>query len=187
MRPSKFILAALSCIALAAWAAAAQWSMKPADSTLTFVGNQAGAEFEGVFQKFTADIRFDPKDLAGSRFDVTIDLASVNSRDSERDDIIRGPDLFAVKQFPTARYAAEAFTHAGGAKYRATGKLTLRNVTRDVPIDFTFEPAADGAWLKGTARIRRLDFGVGQGEWKDTEWVGNDVGVKFALKLARAN
>lgn len=186
MRHLKFITAlAVAFTALAAWAAA-QWSVQPANSTLTFVGTQAGAEFEGVFQKFTADIRFDPNDLAASRFEVTIDLASVNSRDSERDDIIRGPDLFAVKQFPTARYVADKFTAAGGAKYRATGKLTLRNVTRDVPIDFTFETNKDGAWLKGAARIKRLEFGVGQGEWKDTEWVGDDVGVRFALKLAKS-
>jgi polyisoprenoid-binding protein YceI len=164
--------------------AAAQWSVQPKGSTLTFVGNQAGADFEGAFQKFTADIRFDPQSLATSRFDVTIDLASVNTRDSERDDIIRGPDLFAVQQYPTARYVAAKFTAKGGGKYTATGKLTLRNVTRDVPIDFTFETNGNGAWLKGGARFKRLDFGVGQGEWKDTEWVGNDVTVKFALKLA---
>lgn len=186
MRQLKLIVAITVCFAaLAAWAAA-QWRMTPADSTLTFIGKQAGAEFEAVFQKFTADIRFDPRDLATSRFDVTIDLASVNSLDAERDDIIRGPDLFAVKQFPTARYVADKFTHAGGLKYTTTGKLTLRNVTRAVPIDFTFETNQDGAWLKGTARIRRLDFGVGQGEWQDTEWVGDEVGVKFALKLAKS-
>lgn len=186
MRHLKAIIAAAVCFAaVAAWAAA-QWGMTPADSTLIFVGKQAGAEFEGVFQRFTADVRFDPQDLVTSRFDVTIDLASVNSRDSERDDIIRGPDLFAVKQFPTARYVADRFTHAGGARYTATGKLTLRNITRAVPIDFTFETNAGGAWLKGAARIKRLDFGVGQGEWKDTEWVGDEVGVKFALKLAKS-
>jgi polyisoprenoid-binding protein YceI len=163
--------------------ATAQWSMQPKQSTLTFVGTQAGAQFEGQFDKFTADIRFDPADLAGSRFDVSIDLASVNSRDSERDDTIRGPDLFAVKQFPQARYVAEKFTAKGGGKYAATGKLTLRNVTREVPLEFTFERKDQGAWLKGTAQLNRLDFGVGQGEWQDTEAVANRVQVRFALLL----
>ena len=50
--------------------AATQWSMQPKESKLTFVGEQAGAQFEGSFDKFTADIAFDPKDLAHSRFDV---------------------------------------------------------------------------------------------------------------------
>lgn len=164
--------------------AAAQWVLQPKESRLTFVGTQAGAQFEGTFEKFTADIKFDPQDLAGSRFDVKIDMASVNSRDGERDDIIKGDELFAVKQFPTARYVAERFTAKGG-KYSASGKLTLRNVTREVPIEFTFENKGGGAWLKGTASLKRLDFGVGQGEWKDTSTVANEVKVRFELLLAQ--
>lgn len=167
--------------------AASQWSMQPKESKLTFVGEQAGAQFEGGFDKFTADITFDPKDLAGSRFDVKIDTASVNTQDDERDTTIKSADLFDVKRFPSAHYVADKFTGKGGNKFSATGKLTLRNVTRDVPIEFTFENKGGDAWLKGTAKFKRLDFGVGQGEWKDTSTVGNDVQVRFALRLKGAS
>ena len=166
--------------------AAAQWSMQPKESKLTFVGEQAGAQFQGSFDKFTADITFDPKDLAGSRFDVKIDTASVNTQDGERDTTIKSADLFDVKRFPTARYVADKFTATGANKYSASGKLTLRDVTKDVPIEFTFDSKDGAAWLKGTAKIKRLDFGVGQGEWKDTATVGNDVQVRFALRLKSA-
>ena len=87
----------------------------------------------------------------------------------------------------SARYVADKFTDKGSNKYSATGKLTLRNVTRDVPIEFTFETKGGDAWLKGTAKIKRLDFGVGQGDWKDTSQVGNDVQVRFALRLKGAS
>jgi polyisoprenoid-binding protein YceI len=163
--------------------AATQWTMEPTDSSLAFVGTQAGARFEGAFEKFTADIRFDPQDLATSRFDVRIETASVNTRDSERDDIIKGPDLFDSKQFPTAHYVAEQFTDKGAGKFSATGQLTLRGVSRPVPIDFTFESQDGRSWLKGTAALQRLDFGVGQGEWQDTESVANEVQIRFALLL----
>lgn len=166
--------------------AAAQWSMQPKESKLTFVGEQAGAQFEGGFEKFAADITFDPKDLAHARFDVKIDTASVNTQDGERDTTIKSADLFDVKRFPTARYVADKFTAAGGNKYSATGKLTLRDITKDVPIEFTFDSKDGAAWLKGTAKLKRLDFGVGQGEWKDTSSVGNDVQVRFALRLKSA-
>ena len=86
----------------------------------------------------------------------------------------------------SAQYVADKFTSAGANKYSATGKLTLRNVTKDVPIEFTFDSKDGTAWLKGTAKIKRLDFGVGQGEWKDTSTVGNDVQVRFALRLKNA-
>jgi len=163
--------------------ASTQWTLQPRESKLTFVGTQAGAEFEAVFERFTADVKFDPQDLAGNRFDVKVDMASVNSKDSERDDTVKGDELFAVKQFPTAHYVTERFTAKGGNKYAATGKLTLRNVTREVPIEFTFEKKDGSAWLKGSAQLKRLDFGVGQGDWKDTETVANEVRVNFVLLL----
>jgi len=183
----RLVVGLTTALAAVVALAAAQWSMQPKESKLTFVGEQAGAKFEGSFDKFTADISFDPKNLAASRFDVKIDTASVNTQDGERDTTIKSADLFDVKMFPSAQYVADKFTDKGGNKYSATGKLTLRNVTKDVPIDFTFESKDGGAWLKGTAKIKRLDFGVGQGEWKDTSTVGNDVQVRFALRLKGAS
>jgi len=184
MRSKILTLVSLSLLATFVYAAV-QWNMQPKDSQLAFVGVQAGAPFEGKFEKFTADIQFDPQDLATSRFDVKIDTASVNTQDRERDDILKGADLFAVKQFPTARYVADKFTAKGKGQFAASGKLTLRNITKDVPIEFTFEQKGADAWLKGTASIKRLDFGVGQGEWKDTETVANEVKIKFALLLKK--
>ena len=166
--------------------AATQWMLHPKQSDLTFIATQAGAPFEGKFEKFTADIRFDPNDLAKSRLEVKIDPASINSRDSERDDILKGPDLFAVEQYPAATFVAEQFEHRGGVKFAATGALTLRGVTRKVPIEFSFETNATGAWLKGTGKLKRLDFGVGQGEWKDTEGVANEVQVRYSLLLTKS-
>lgn len=186
-RAARLVVGLTAGLAAMLALAASQWSMQPKESKLTFVGEQAGAQFEGGFDKFTADIRFDPKDLPASRFDVKIDTASVNTQDGERDDTIKSADLFDVKRFPAAHYVADKFTSKGGDKYSATGKLTLRNVTKDVPIEFTFDNKDGGAWLKGTAKIKRLDFGVGQGEWKDTSTVGNDVQVRFALRLKGAS
>jgi polyisoprenoid-binding protein YceI len=183
----RLVVGCVATLAAMLALAASHWSMQPKESKLTFVGEQAGAQFEGAFDKFSADITFDPKDLAASRFDVKIETASVNTQDGERDTTIKSADLFDVKRFPTARYVADKFTDKGGNKFSATGKLTLRNVTKDVPIEFTFESKDGGAWLKGAAKIKRLDFGVGQGEWKDTSTVGNDVQVRFALRLKGAS
>lgn len=163
--------------------AATKWTVQPKESKLTFVGTQQGAEFTGVFETFTADIKFDPQDLAGSRFDVKIQTASAKTRDDDRDNTLKSDDFFAVKQYPTAHYVTDRFTAKGGNKFSATGKLTVRNVTRDVPIEFTFESKDGSAWLKGSAQAKRLDFGVGQGEWQDTEQVGNDVKISFVLLL----
>jgi polyisoprenoid-binding protein YceI len=187
MRAKSIALATLTFAAGIAYAAT-HFVMQPKQSELAFSAVQAGAPFQGKFKEFGADIHFDPSDLANSRFEVKIDLASVDTQDSERDDTLKSEELFAVEKWPTAIYVAERFEHEGGTKFSAAGKLTLRGVTREVPINFTFETNSTGAWLKGMGTLKRLDFGVGQGEWKDTsaDGVANEVQVRYALLLTKS-
>jgi polyisoprenoid-binding protein YceI len=162
--------------------AVASYAVDPAPSRLEFVGVQAGAEFKATFHKFTAAIDFAPDALANSHFDVQIDLNSVDSMDKDRDKTMRGSDIFDVAHFPTAHYVTRSFTKTA-AGYSAVGALTLHGVTKDVPIDFQFVTSPGGAKLDGTAKLKRLDFGVGQGDWKSTEWVPDAVKVAFSLVL----
>jgi polyisoprenoid-binding protein YceI len=177
-------IALLAPMALAgtAGAAAGDYSADPQQSRLEFVGVQAGAEFKGTFRKFTAAVQFAPDALASSHFDVQIDLSSVDSQDKDRDTTIRGADIFDVAHWPTARYVTRGFTKTATG-YAAVGALTLRGVTKDVPINFTFTSTAAGAKLDGSAKLNRLDFGAGQGDWKSTEWVADAVKISFSLVL----
>lgn len=163
-------------------AATASYTADTGHSRLEFVGVQAGAEFTGVFEKFAANVDFAPDALAGSRIDVQIDMNSVNSKDKDRDTTIRGKDVFDVAHNPTAHYVTKSITKTA-AGYSALGELTLRGVTKDVPIAFQFSPGAAGAKLSGSAKLNRLDFGVGQGDWKSTETVGDAVKINFSLVL----
>jgi polyisoprenoid-binding protein YceI len=183
LTPAMAWLAPL-CLSAAVSAAgpATGYTADPQQSRLEFVGVQAGAEFKGTFHKFSADVEFAPDALASSRFDVQIDLKSVDSMDKDRDTTIRGSDIFDVAHYPTAHYVTRSFTKTA-AGYTAVGALTLRGVTKDVPIDFQFTQAAAGAKLDGTAKLKRLDFGVGQGDWKSTEWVADAVKISFSLVL----
>ena len=80
------------------------YTADPQQSRLEFVGVQAGAEFKGVFHKFTAAVDFAPEALPSSRIDVQIDMNSVDSLDKDRDTTIRGKDIFDVAHYPTAHY-----------------------------------------------------------------------------------
>jgi polyisoprenoid-binding protein YceI len=168
--------------AVAAAAAAASYTSDAQQSRLEFVGIQAGAEFKGVFQKFTANVDFAPEALAGSRIDVQIDMNSVDSKDKDRDTTMRGKDVFDVAHNPTAHYVTKSITKTA-AGFAALGSLTLRGVTKDVPIEFQFANQAAGAKLTGSAKLNRLDFGVGQGDWKSTETIGDAVKINFSLVL----
>ena len=186
MRLGTLAIAALLLIASAAQGTTA-WVSDPARSRLEFSGTLSGGTFDGSFARFKPEITFDPADLTGSRFDVTIETASADTQDADRDAILKGTEFFAVERWPVARFEAGRFTAAGPGRYTAQGKLTLRDVTRDVTLSFTFKPSADGATatLAGGATIKRLDFGVGQGDWRDTKWVGDEVKIRFDLLLRR--
>ena len=161
---------------------AASYVADPAGSKLEFVGVQAGAEFTGGFHKYTATIDFAPDALATAHFDVQIDLTSVDSKDKDRDQTIRGADIFDVAHFPAAHYVTKTIIKTATG-FSATGSLTLRGVTKDVPVDFQFVSTGPQAKLDGTAKLKRLDFGVGQGDWKSTEWVADAVKINFSLLL----
>ena len=180
---------------LIAWPAAAAeaplWKVE-ADSTVIFVARQAGAPVEGRFEKFDAEIRFDAENLEASAVAVEIDIASVNSESSDRDQVIRSPDLFDAATWPTARFEAPRFVHAGGDSYEAQGSLTMRDVTRDVvlPFDLKIEDHPDdGALLRaravGELTVKRLDYGVGQGQWTDTSVVPDEVVIRIEITATR--
>jgi polyisoprenoid-binding protein YceI len=158
------------------------YSAEPGLSRLEFVGVQAGADFKGSFREFQAAVDFSPDALANSHIDVQVDLKSVNSGDVDRDTTIRGADIFDVAHSPTAHYVTRSIAKTA-AGYSAAGSLTLRGVTKDVPIEFKFTPNGAGAKLEGTAKLKRLDFGAGKGDWKSTEWVADEVKITFSLML----
>jgi polyisoprenoid-binding protein YceI len=165
-------------------AQAATYKADPAKSSLAFTFQQAGAANQGKFGKFDVTLALDGP--TGSQLNVVIPVASLDTDDKERDDTLRSADLFNVAKFPQAKFAAKV-TKVGPDKYEAVGKLSIRDVTRDVRVPLTFKTSNEGGQQSGTMSgqvvIKRLDYGVGQGEWKSTEWVGNDVTVKFSLRL----
>ena len=168
-------------------AGAATYAVDPAKSWLGFTAKQSGGDVDGRFEKFTAQISFADANLAASHFDVEVQTQSINTQDDDRDTALRDKDLFYVSKFPTAHFVTSAFTRKAAGQYEATGKLTVRDVTREIRLPFTFQNAQEGgkpvAWLKGGVTLNRLDYGVGQGEWKDTSTVANEVRVKFELRL----
>jgi polyisoprenoid-binding protein YceI len=118
-----------------------------------------------------------------------VQVAALDTGDKDRDETLRSDDLFAVAKFPQAHFLSTRIVKTA-AGYEADGALTIRGVTRDAKVPFTFREATEGGaavgYLAGKTLVRRLDFGVGQGEWKATDQAGNEVTVSFALRLTRS-
>ena len=176
---------AVSAAAVASAATATpSYTLRAAHSALTYTFTQAGAANQGRFKRFS--VRFDPG--AGTLL-VVIDMRSFDTGDAQRNQLLGGADFFDVAHYPQARFQATELRKTASG-YVATGPLTLRGVTRTVTVPFTWRLSGPAGHriglLDGQTVLKRLDFGVGQGQWRATEWLGNAVTVHFALRLAPA-
>jgi polyisoprenoid-binding protein YceI len=169
--------------------AATAWTVDPAHSQLTFHPRLAGGEFAGRFERFAATIHFDPADLAHSSLLVVVDLFSARTGDVDRDTALQGSDFFQSARWPKGTFTSTGIKSLGSDRYEATGKLTLRDVSRDVLVEFRFQspaPSGGAAHMLGSSNVRRLEFGVGQGDWRSTEWLDDAVRIDFDLALRAA-
>lgn len=180
--PSTAIALTLAALAFTAPAAAADY-VQAAGSSLTFASTYEGEVFTGRFPNFATKLSFDPKQLATSKLDVTIPLTGVTTANAERDDALKGADFFSIAKFPQARYTAVKFRSLGGNQYAADGNLSLRGISKPVTLTFTWTPGAQPV-LTGKATVKRLDFGVGGGDWADTDTLPNEVAVSTKVVFA---
>lgn len=162
----------------------AVYELIPAGSSLGFTAVQQGAKFESRFETFTARVSFDPASPQTGRITARIDLASVDTGNPERDEVLKGADWFNLARWPQAVFSAGQIVRDGEG-FLARGTLALRDVTAPATLKFRWTPAAQGqpARLAGSAVLDRLAFGVGQGEWRDTSYVGNRVEVQVDIGL----
>ncbi|HEY1179476.1 MAG TPA: YceI family protein, partial [Phytomonospora sp.] len=165
---------------------AARWAVQPG-STLSFTTAWSGQAIEGRFDRWTADIVFSPDDLAHSKVTVSIDLASVNSGDQQRDASLPAPDWFDTATNPKAVFTATRFEKTGEGRFTAHGELSLRGVKRPLSLPFRLEIDGDRASVHGVTSLDRTAFGVGQGEWKATDQIPAKVGVRVNLKAKRTS
>jgi polyisoprenoid-binding protein YceI len=155
-------------------------------NSLEFTFSQLGAASTGHFGKFSTELTYDDRNPAAGSLEVKIDLASLDTRDAERDDALRSADLFDTKGHPVATYVAKTLARNSTGGLEAVGKLTLRGVSKDLRLPLTLKPTANGLELSGHTSIKRLDYGVGQGEWQSTESVGDEVKIQYKVTLVRA-
>ena len=162
----------------------ADWTVA-SGGRLGFTARWNGEAVDGRFERWRAAIRFSPDDLAKSTIRVTVDLASADTGDGQRDDSLKSSDFFDVGAHPRAVFAARDIRHLGGDKYEARGTLDLHGATKPATLRFTLRIDGDRARVAGTARVDRTAFGVGQGEWAATDAIAAGVDIAFSFNATR--
>ena len=143
------------------------YTVDPAHSRLGFVARHAMVtKVRGGFNDFDGTFTIDADDVAGSSAQVTIQAASVDTRNADRDAHLRSNDFFAMDQYPEIRFVSTAIEQVDDTSYRVTGDLTLRGVTKPVTIDLEFTGSATDPWgntrvgFEGSTQVNRKDWGL---------------------------
>lgn len=154
-------------------------------SILAFAGKYQGEVFVGSFPGFTTKLSFDAAHPEAALLEVDIPLARATAGNDDYDGELRGAAFFNAVKFPHAHYRASGFRSSGDGRYVADGTLSLRGVDKPVRLTLTWTPGAKPV-LAGKATVKRLDFGVGGGDWADTALIPNDIAISTKLVLQPA-
>ena len=185
MKPRLGKVGALLSFALLAVAlpAGAQQELVAAQSRIAFTSHQMGVPVEGRFKRFDAQIAFDPKQPQAAKIAIDIDLASVSLGTAETEAELAKPDWFGTRQFPKASFRSTGVKALGGGRFDVAGQLSIKGASRDLVVPVALAQSGGVTTASGAFTLRRLDFRIGDGDWKDTSMVANDVQVNFKLVL----
>lgn len=167
-------------------AAVPAWKMISDKSNLSFTATQNGAPVTGQFKTFSGEINFDPNQLDASHIYITVEMGSVSDAYHKLSETLKSLDWFDVKSFPQAVFKSNQFIKTGDKNYEAKGTLTIRDKTIPVTLVLILdEYSANTAKMRGNTTIKRTAFGVGQGEWADTQLVKDDVQIHFVVNAVK--
>lgn len=173
---------ALACLLLPGHSAALEFKQVQAnESRVTFDYKQMGVPLQGQFNKFAAQLAFDPAKLANAKARIDIDVASIDTGSKDADEEVVRKLWFNAQAYPLASFVATGIKALGGNRYEASGKLSIKGRTLDVVTPVTFQ--ADGAHgvFEGAFAIKRLDYAIGEGEWTDVGTVADEVQIRFKI------
>jgi polyisoprenoid-binding protein YceI len=142
---------------------------------------QLGVPVIGQFKKFSGQVELDMKQLTAAKASIDIDVSSFDLGDAAYNQEVAKKEWFDAKTFPKATFQLSSVTQTAPNKYQATGSLTIKN--KSAVINFPVDIKQDGKrqTIEGQVPIKRLQFSIGEGEWKDTSVVADEVLIKFKI------
>ena len=170
-----------------------QWQIDPAHSAAHFsVRHLMISNVRGEFTKLSGSALINPVDSAKSSVEITIQAASLNTREPQRDEHLRSADFFDVANHPTLTFRSKRIEALGAENFKLTGDLTIRGVTKEVTFDVEGPTASvKDPWgsiragVTASAKINRKDFGVAWNALTETGGVvvGDEVKITVEAEL----
>lgn len=186
-----FVISAFTTVPVDEKLNATPWNIDEAHSNLNFEVTHFFTPVNGKFHEYTSEIYFSPDNLEESSINVEVMVNSVDTNNEKRDGHLQSDDFFNAEKYPKMTFTSDKITSEGDNNFIAHGKLTIKDVTKDVQLPFTLLGVKDHpmkentkvAGIKGNLTIDRTTYDVGVGDWAATAVVGDEVNITFALEL----
>jgi polyisoprenoid-binding protein YceI len=179
-----------------AFTQAPKWVLDKAHTNVRFsVSHLVVSDVEGSFKSFDGSMSSTKPDFTDAVINFTVDVSSINTDNENRDKHLQSDDFFSASKFPQIKFASNSFQSLGSNKYKLTGDLTIRDVTKTVSFDVTYGGIINFAAMGGThagfkakTTINRFDYNL---KWdKTTEAgglvVGKDVEITLNIDMKKA-
>lgn len=172
-----------------------KWVLDASHSLIEFsVKHLMIARVRGLFHQFEANIEADVNDLTSAKVEVTIDLASVDTRNEDRDNHLRSADFFNVEAHPSLNFVATSIERKSDDEYKVVGNVTLNGVTQEEVFNLTFEGSSTDPWgnlkagFSATGKIKRSRYGLTYNAALETGGVliGDDIAVNIEIEAQKA-
>ena len=168
-----------------------KWSVDPVHSTVGFsIKHLSISEVNGNFKKFDGSYTSAKTDFSDIKINFNIDASSVNTGEDKRDEHIKGDDFFSVQKYSSLKFESTSFKKVKGNNYLLTGKLTIKDVTKDVTFTVVYGGSAKDPWgnnragFAATTVINRFDYNI---KYDPTGLaVGKEVTLKLNLEFIQA-
>jgi polyisoprenoid-binding protein YceI len=170
------------------------WQVDPAHTHVEFaVKHLMIATVRGRFSDVAGTVIVPGDDFSRAQVEATVGVASIDTRESQRDGHLKSPDFFDVEKYPTMTFRSRRLEQAprDANEYRLVGDLTLHGVTNEVVLDATFEGRTrdpygnNRAGFSATGKINRKDFGLGWNQLLETGGVvvGDEVKISIDAEI----
>lgn len=173
------LLVSLLAVSLAAGAAVIKTD--PAKTSVSAVFKQMNVPVESKFKSFNAQIDYDAAHPDKATARVDIDTASFDIGEAEYNKEVAGKDWFNSAKYPKATFVSSGIKPVGAGKLNVSGKLSIKGKTQDVTFPINVKAEGGKQVFEGQLPIKRLAFNIGEGEWKDTSMVADEVVIKFRI------
>lgn len=170
------------------------WVIDASHSMITFsVRHMMISKVRGRFSRFDGTVNFDEQNPINSSVHVTIDAASIDTRDERRDGHLMSPDFLDVANYPTITFASKRIEVIDDSHGRIIGDLTIRGVTREVTLEVEYNGQSKSPWgmisagFSASTKINRKDWGLTWNVALETGGVlvGEEVTIEIEIEIVK--